>query len=376
MPLLNSANAQEARRVLDLCNACRYCEGFCATFQALSQRREVLWQELDYFSNLCHNCTACYHACQYAPPHEFSINVPLALGRVRADSYQRYAWPGFLAPLFQRNGLILSLVTAVVLSLILVIGSLFLNHQVLFAQLSQPGAFYTIVSHRLMVTVAGLVFLYGLVSMTISVRRFCLDCGTAGGKGSWRGLKQALQSAATLRYLGGGHGQGCNTENEGYSNQRRVYHQLTMWGFLLCFAATCAATLYELGLGRISPFPYFSLPVILGASGGVAILVGTAGLTWTKLRTDTRPADVSSYGMDFGFLALLFFVSLTGLVLLGLRETSAMGVLLLVHLGFVLSLFLVLPYSKFVHAIYRFAALVCFHEEELQQNRQSHQSDT
>jgi citrate/tricarballylate utilization protein len=35
-----------------------------------------------------------------------------------------------------------------------------------------------------------------------------------------------------------------------------------------------------------------------------------------------------------------------------------MGLALAVHLGLVYGLFLVLPYSKFVHAIYRFAALL------------------
>ena len=49
---------------------------------------------------------------------------------------------------------------------------------------------------------------------------------------------------------------------------------------------------------------------------------------------------------------------MTGLLLLALRATSAMGAALAVHLGFVLALFLALPYSKFVHAVHRPAALV------------------
>ncbi len=62
--------------------------------------------------------------------------------------------------------------------------------------------------------------------------------------------------------------------------------------------------------------------------------------------------------MDVSFLALLFFSSLTGLLLLVLRETGAMGWLLAIHLGVVLGLSLTLPYGKFVHGIYRSAALV------------------
>jgi citrate/tricarballylate utilization protein len=35
-----------------------------------------------------------------------------------------------------------------------------------------------------------------------------------------------------------------------------------------------------------------------------------------------------------------------------------MGILLAIHLGVVLGLFLTLPYGKFVHSLYRFAALI------------------
>lgn len=359
-----SASATELKRVLDICNACRYCEGFCATFQALSRRREVDWQELDYLANLCHGCTACYHACQYAPPHVFSINAPLAFSEQRIASYAQFSWPGFMGKLFQKNGLVMSVATAVVLFLTLLLGSLLVNRDTLLSQQVQPGAFYQVVSHEFLVATAGTVFLFAIFSMAVSAARFGRASKTPQQKVTLRALGQALRSAATMRYLGGGHGEGCNAENESFSNQRRIFHQFTMWGFLLCFAATCTATVYEYFLGRLSPFPFLSLPVLLGTVGGVGLLVGPAGLTWVKLRSDTRPVDTRQYGMDYGFLALLFLVSLTGLALLALRETTAMGVLLLVHLGFVFSLFVTLPYGKFVHGVYRFVALVLFHGEE------------
>jgi citrate/tricarballylate utilization protein len=59
----------------------------------------------------------------------------------------------------------------------------------------------------------------------------------------------------------------------------------------------------------------------------------------------------------------LFITGLTGLVLLAVRETRGMGIALAVHLGAVMALFVTLPYGKFVHALYRFAALVRFHIE-------------
>ena len=98
--------------------------------------------------------------------------------------------------------------------------------------------------------------------------------------------------------------------------------------------------------------------VLLGTVGGIGLLIGPAGLVWLKFKADQQPAATGQYGMDMALLASLFFVSLTGLVLLVFRETAAMGVLLTVHLGFVMGLFLVLPYGKFVHGLYRTAALV------------------
>ena len=46
---------------------------------------------------------------------------------------------------------------------------------------------------------------------------------------------------------------------------------------------------------------------------------------------------------------MLFMTSATGLLLLALRGQPVMPLLLVVHLGFVLGLFLTLPYGKFVH---------------------------
>ncbi len=352
---------QEARRVMDICNACRYCEGLCATFQAMSLRRTFVDQDFDYLANLCHNCTACYHDCQYAPPHTFDVNVPAVLTDTRIATYEKYAWPGAFARAFQRNGLLVSLVSAVLITLTMALALVLISNNVLFGRFSGPGSFYQIIGHTLMVVVAGLTFGFSVVAMCVSVVKFwkATGKGMPSLKSVWRGCV----NAGTLKYLDGGHGEGCSSVDDGFSNQRRIFHQLTMWGFLLCFAATCVATVYDYGLGRVAPYPFFSLPVLLGTVGGIGLLVGPVGLIWNKMRSDTTPMQVDYYGMDFAFLIMLFLVSLSGLLLLALRETAAMGMLLVVHLGLVLSFFVMLPYSKFVHAVYRLAALVRFAEE-------------
>jgi citrate/tricarballylate utilization protein len=87
-------------------------------------------------------------------------------------------------------------------------------------------------------------------------------------------------------------------------------------------------------------------------------LVGTAGLLYLKTKMDRAPTTVKTAAIDYGFLILLFMVSLTGLLLLVFRETSAMGILFAVHLGCVAGFFLTMPYGKFIHTIFRYAALV------------------
>jgi citrate/tricarballylate utilization protein len=92
-------------------------------------------------------------------------------------------------------------------------------------------------------------------------------------------------------------------------------------------------------------------------------LIGPAGLLAEKWKRDPVLVDQARTGMDVAFIAMLFLTSFTGIALLLLRDTSAMGPLLALHLGVVFSLFITMPYGKFVHGIYRYVALVRYARE-------------
>ena len=96
---------KEANHVMTVCNACRYCEGFCAVFPAMELRRMFTVGDMKYLANLCHNCRGCYYACQYAPPHEFDLNIPKTFAELRLELYREYAWPGFMQGLMKRGPL-------------------------------------------------------------------------------------------------------------------------------------------------------------------------------------------------------------------------------------------------------------------------------
>ena len=353
---LTSPEAEVARQ-MQICNACRYCEGYCAVFPAMARRLDFTKADTHYLANLCHNCGACLHACQYAPPHAFAVNVPQAMAQVRGQTYADYAWPPALGALYRRNGLVVALALAASLALFLVL-AVMTNGPLFHAPVA--GNFYAIFPHNLLVGLFAPVFLWVLLALGLGVRRFWRDVSvglperpTASGA-----KRQAALDALTLTYLDGGHGQGCNNADDAWTHQRKWFHHLTFYGFMLCFAATSVATLYHYAWGQPAPYALTSLPVLLGLVGGAGLLVGPAGLFALHLKRHPLQGDAAQKPMDLAFIALLFLTSLTGLALLFLRDTSSMGLLLAVHLGVVMALFLTLPYGKFAHGVFRSAALL------------------
>ena len=351
----------EVARELQICNACRYCEGFCAVFPAMTRRLEFKTADVHYLANLCHNCGACLHACQYAPPHEFAVNVPQAMARVRLRTYAEYAWPASLGRLYQRNGLTLSLAAAGALVFFMML-TLY-RHDNLFRIPPRPD-FYTLFPHNLLVALFAPVFLYAVLALALAARRFWREVSPL--RGATPDAVAAVRPAASveaahdtlrLKYLDGGHGEGCHNEDDGWTLWRRRFHHATFYGFLLCLAATSVATLYHVLWGWSAPYDLPSIPKLLGAVGGNSLLVGTAGLFWLNLRRHPQHGDTAQQPMDRGFIALLFFTSLSGLALWWARGTALMPALLAIHLGVVMALFLTLPYGKFAHGVFRAAAL-------------------
>ena len=309
-----SAPETEVARQMQICNACRYCEGFCAVFPAMTRRLEFGKADIHFLANLCHNCGACLHACQYAPPHEFAVNVPKAMAQVRLQTYVDYAWPAAFGKLYERNGLVVSVALAVGLAIFLMLALAL--HGTLWGGDLQ-GNFYRLFPHNMLVSMFAPVFLWAVVALSVGVRRFWRDVkpATSGLPVSAPAGFEATHDALQLKYLGGGHGDGCNNGDDAYSLARRRFHHLTFYGFMLCFASTSLATVYHYAFGWPAPYELPSLPKLLGAVGGVGLLLGTAGLYALNRKRDPQHGDVSQKPMDLGFIALLFLTSLSGLAL-------------------------------------------------------------
>ncbi|MGE4331408.1 tricarballylate utilization 4Fe-4S protein TcuB [Diaphorobacter sp.] len=360
-----SAPETEVARQMQICNACRYCEGFCAVFPAMTRRLEFGKADIHFLANLCHNCGACLHACQYAPPHEFAVNVPQAMAQVRGQTYADYAWPPALGRLYQRNGLTLSLALVAALTLFLVLGAALQGGGLgALWGADLQGNFYSLFPHNLLVGLFAPVFLFVVLALALGVRGFWKDVkpATGGADVSAPAAAEATHDVLRLKYLDGGHGEGCHNEDDAYTLKRRRAHHLTFYGFMLCFAATSVATVYHYVFGWQAPYELPSIPKLLGAVGGVMLVLGTARL-W-QLRRARHPlhGDAAQKPMDLGFIALLFLVAASGLALWLVRITPpalpALALVLCLHLGAVMALFATLPYGKFAHGVFRTAALL------------------
>ncbi len=348
-----SAAEAEVDRVMTICNSCRYCEGFCAVFPAMTRRLEFGKADINYLANLCHNCGACLHACQYATPHEFAINVPQAMAKVRLETYIDYAWPPALGALYKRNGLTLALALTAALTLFLALAA---ARQGSLLQTPAGGNFYSVFPHNLMVSLFAPIFLFALLALGLGLRRFWKD--VSPGAASAAAVGDAADKALRLKFLDGGHGQGCNEADDAFTLARRRFHHFTFYGFMLCFAATSVATLFHYLLGWEAPYDYASLPKLLGLTGGISLVIGTIGLLRLNFKRHAMHGDAAQQPMDRGFIVLLLLTALTGLALLPARDSAALTLTLCLHLGAVMALFATMPYGKFAHGFFRTAALL------------------
>jgi citrate/tricarballylate utilization protein len=348
---------------MTVCNACRYCEAYCPVFPAMENRTSFAKGDVLYLANLCHNCGECLYACQYAPPHEFSINVPRVLAETRLASYEEFCWPAFMAGMYRRSG--------VVVSIALSIGSMALLWPFVRSS-AVRNDFYAVIPHDVMVAIFGVVGLFVVAALAIGLVRAAQSFGQPeGGHYRSRAARSsvvstfrwtAFRDALTLRHLHA-TGEDCTSNLEARTPWRRYFHHCTFYGFALCFASTTVAAIYHFVFGWRAPYAYSSLPVVLGTVGGSGLLIGPLGLLVEWDRRDAELRDPKQSGLDVSFIVMLFMTSVTGLMLLAGRNQGSMPALLVIHLGFVLALFVTLPYGKFVHGIYRAAALLKFSTE-------------
>lgn len=366
LPLL----VNEAQRQLSVCNACRYCEGFCAVFPALERRSVLDAGEISQLANLCHDCRACYDACMYSAPHDFAINVPTALSAVRTVDYRRYVWPSRVPRVFSGwSGVFSGAVIATLLVLVVAVANV--GFAGLVTADTGPLSPYLLVPFVPLLVLLLAPAVYSVVVMLVAARRYWHTVGGAPDGMRVRAVAKAVWYAATLRYLRGG-GENCYyPDDEQPSAVRRRLHAMVAYGFGLCLVSTIAAAVMQDLLGLQPPYAWDSVPVISGTVGGIGLLIGSGALLALKARSSAVTSFAAMTVKDYGLLVALTFLALSGLATLLTRDTPAFGIVFLVHLAAVVLTFAAAPYSKFVHLVYRFLALVRDNLERDQAQRQT-----
>jgi citrate/tricarballylate utilization protein len=350
----------EARRQLDVCNACRYCEGVCAVFPALERRSFFNEGDITYLASLCHDCRSCYDVCPYAPPHELAVDIPRLMSDVRERTHAWYAWPRWLASRVDRR--LTWAIGLAVAAVVFVISATLIGSGVerLFAVHTGPGSFYQVVPWlAMLLPFMGLSLVVVAIMFQAGVR-FWRNTGTLDNYGTIREVTSffgAVRDAATLRYLRGG-GPGCPYPDEEPTMGRRILHTLIFYGFLAAFASTVSAAVMQDFLGILPPYDWLSVPVVLGVLGGGAMVIGCLGMLRLKPKADPDRIAPGLKTMDIAFLFALVGVNVSGFAVLFLRETAALGITMTIHLGLVAALYITLPYGKFAHALYRSLALL------------------
>ena len=341
-----------------ICNSCRYCEGLCAVFPAMEKKREFHISDLDYLSNLCHQCGECFYDCQYAPPHEFNVSIPQQFANIRQKSYQKYAFLSPLSKAFEKNALFTSAILLVALFL-----GFFVASGIDGAYAAEArGDFYRIIPYNYMVSIFVVVGFLSFFALCVGFVRFGRAISLKGVDFAvfWQSVKDTL----SLRYLGGHNAEGCTYPNIARSNTRRFFHHLTAYGFLFCFIATNLGAFYSHILDIHAPYDFTQSPKIFGFVGGLMLCLGSAGLLWLKMIADKELVDKDSVAMDYALIIMLFLSSFSGLVLMVFKDSSLLAYTLYFHLSTVLAFFVMIPYSKFVHIFYRFIALLKYNADE------------
>lgn len=324
----------EAGRALNICNTCGFCTGLCDVFPAAARRPLLASGDLRHLAHLCHDCRSCAHDCQYAPPHELAVNLPAVLANTRlrdTDGAGRGAVAAYLA-------CVLGLPAAT--ALMQPVAAFWGTH-------GGPGAFYAVIPHGIMTGGAGAVF--GFALFVLALRGGLFWRATAGPpvRLTLGAAARGLVDAVTLRNLAD-----CEDRAGPIGQGRRRGHHLLLGGFTLTFLATVAGYVLH-HAGQIAPYPLLSLPVVLGTVGGVAMLVGLFALGRTPAPDSAAMARANRFARwQLGAMAG------TGLALLGLRDTPAMGLLLAAHLGTVAGFAVLLPFGKLAHGLFRGLALI------------------
>jgi ferredoxin len=355
---------------VEKCINCGNCTAICSLSKEEDRfpRRMIRWVQLGMKDALlgskelwlCYNCGDCSETCpQQAEPANL-------MAAARCYAVTHYA-PFKIGDLFCRRPLIGSLIA----SLMVLFFSVFMYSE---RQAMAPEALklfgfipYAFI-HNVGLAVMILIGLISLVTIATMMSRIARVNGLSfkhflnGSRMNW---VQAFWDAVVVQSLGQ---KRYRRECEAPENVRAWYfskwfvHAATMWGFLGLLLATALNYLLDiLGIKATGTFVPLWYPTrLIGTLSGLLFIYGVSVLLYKRWRQVDK-AHCCSRPSDWLFLTLLWVSGVSGFIIeiaLYLPGAPLWGYWMFIfHVAVSMTLLLLLPFTKFAHAVYRIVAL-------------------
>ena len=310
----------------------------------------------------CYQCGLCSDSCPTeADPSDFMA----AARRYAVADYD----PTGLARILYTRPVIGSLIATAVAAFFAVF--MYASHG---PQDASSLALFTFVPEGLIhwtgIAVMVVMALAGLVGITTMARRVARHEGVTprtmlGSRAALRSTVAALWAALGVESLGQRrYRRDCTDDQpaEPLYRRRWLIHALTIWGFL----GLLAATLLDWGLALTgikktgTPIPLWYPSRLIGTLAGISLMYGVSMFMVNRARRVNRAAQHST-ASDWLLLVLLLITGATGFVIevaLYLPNAPAWGYwVFLFHVAVAMELMLLMPFTKFAHALYRPVAL-------------------
>lgn len=359
---------------IEACFNCGNCTAICplaedANFPRRMIRMAQLGMRKELLASkelwLCYYCGDCSSTCpRQAEPGEFMA----AARRYAIASYD----PSGLAKLFFK----VPAFAIIFLVMLLVLIGLFMvtlgdpsvpGSQMVPGSLTAPSsaALFEFLPrdliHNVGLAAGGLIALTTLVGIWRMINAH-KQLAPPANKGTWRTWVRSLWNALVVETLGQKrYREDCEVGTPWYL-QKWFIHASTMWGFLGLLAATASDFALDiLGIKPTgTPVPLWYPVRLLGTIAGVFLVYGTSVAIVKRLAGKDRSARYS-WTSDWAFLILMWLSGVTGFILeitIYLPHLPTWGYwIFLLHVAVAGEMLVLLPFTKFAHAIYRILAL-------------------
>ncbi|MBI4825040.1 MAG: quinone-interacting membrane-bound oxidoreductase complex subunit QmoC [Nitrospirae bacterium] len=342
---------------LKKCYQCATCSVVCNVTPDKNPfpRKEMIWAQWGlkekFIGNpdvwLCHQCNDCTAYCpRGAKPGE-------VLGAIRKQTISQYSKPGFLVNIVNNKALVwlIFLIPALVLGLVLSADGTFIptEGELIFSNFASTFQIQ-------MVFVPA--FMFGAIVGLLGMMSFFSDMKKANNVSSGDLMGSIMAMAGDI--ISHSKFKSCDV-----SKDRYLSHLLVFFSFILLGIATAIGVLYIDILHIESPFELFGTgaPVkIFGLAGAIGLFLGVL------LMIKNRYANAAKVGLgsyfDWLLITIIGVIMASGILAWITRVAGMAGIaypVYFIHLVFIFSLFVYLPYSKLAHIYYRSAA-ICFNK--------------